>query len=218
MNKFLLTSVALAVATLCGTASAADVKISGKIDTGFNYTVERKTGSNEVGKNGSERKFQMASSQRETSSFALKGTEDLGNGWKVGFILDSDVHSDDGALDDARLFKRAAMIYVAGPYGEIGMGRYGLLDSGNGRYGLLDEDVTPLATGWDEIGDTKTIFLGQKTRTDNVLTYRSPKFANTQVTIQYSGKMDSVVSNKNYYDEGPEGTSDSNRYYGIGVK
>ena len=221
MNKFLLTSVALAVAAVCGSASAATVEISGKIDMGLNYTVKRTTGAKKPKDNGSEKVFQLISGQNSTSSWQLKGSENLANGWKVGFKLDSGFEADDGTLKGERLFQREALIWLTTPYGEIGMGRCGVLDSGNGRYGLLDDDVTPYGTGWEDIGDSRTVFLGQHTRTDNVITYASPKFSGVQLYAQASTKMENVEDEKNYWDlgsESVEGSSDANRYYGIGAK
>ena len=69
-------------------------------------------------------KFDMRSGQNSSNRFGVKGEEDLGNGVKVGFSLENGFSSDDGKLSTAnRLFDREALLYVAGDFGELGMGR-----------------------------------------------------------------------------------------------
>ena len=79
-------SVALA-ATLAGfalNAQAANVEVYGLIDTGLNYqhVDADRTGVDDVSK------FQMKSSQSTPNRWGLRGTEDLGEGLKVGFVLE----------------------------------------------------------------------------------------------------------------------------------
>ncbi len=75
-----------------GSALAADVQLYGLVDLGLNWTqVDKGTTTTDS--------FGMGSGQNSGSRFGLKGTEDLGNGYKVGFNLENSFKADDGALD-----------------------------------------------------------------------------------------------------------------------
>lgn len=129
-------SVALA-ATLAGfalSAQAANVEVYGLIDTGLNYqhVDADRAGVDDVSK------FQMKSSQSTPNRVGLRGTEDLGQGLKVGFVLESQFNSDDGSLMPGnRLFHRAAQIMLmSDDYGTLVLGRSGMLRSGFGTTGI----------------------------------------------------------------------------------
>lgn len=75
-----------------GSALAADVQLYGLVDLGLNWTQV------DNGKTTTD-SFGMGSGQNSGSRFGLKGTEDLGNGYKVGFNLENSFKADDGAFD-----------------------------------------------------------------------------------------------------------------------
>ena len=145
-----------------GSALAADVQLYGLVDLGLNWTqVDKGTTTTDS--------FGMGSGQNSGSRFGLKGTEDLGNGYKVGFNLENSFKADDGALDKgSRLFHRESILFVETPYGELSAGRTGGLDSGVGRYGQMGSGATAMSTGWDNIAKTGKVFLGLGDRMDNL--------------------------------------------------
>lgn len=193
-----------------GSALAADVQLYGLVDLGLNWTQV------DNGKTTTD-SFGMGSGQNSGSRFGLKGTEDLGNGYKVGFNLENSFKADDGAFDKgSRLFHRESILFVQTPYGELSAGRTGGLDSGVGRYGQMGSDATAMSTGWDNIAKTSKVFLGLGDRMDNTLTYQSPKFAGVTVLAQASLKK-SNVNDKGVAIETEEGSSDADRYYALGV-
>ena len=193
-----------------GSALAADVQLYGLVDLGLNWTQV------DNGKTTTD-SFGMGSGQNSGSRFGLKGTEDLGNGYKVGFNLENSFKADDGALDKgSRLFHRESILFVQTPYGELSAGRTGGLDSGVGRYGQMGSGATAMSTGWDNIAKTSKVFLGLGDRMDNTLTYQSPKFAGVTVLAQASLKK-SNVNDKGVAIETEEGSSDADRYYALGV-
>jgi predicted porin len=66
----------------------------------------------------------MTPSLSQQSFFGFKGTEDLGNGMKAGFVLESGIQLDGGTLtNDGRLFGRQAYVALTTPAGEVRMGR-----------------------------------------------------------------------------------------------
>ena len=177
----------------------------GIVDTGLGYTSIDKGYGEDVNT------FDMRAGQNSANRFGVKGEEDLGNGVKVGFSLENGFSSDDGKLSTAgRLFDREALLYVAGDFGELGMGRQGDLASGNGRYGLFGGKVSPFSTGWSDIAGHKYVMGAGFGRMDNSVTYKTPTFAGFNVLAQYSFKKDSAK-------DGREGSSAVDRQYALGA-
>ena len=205
MFKKSLAAVAV-LGAFAGSALAADVQLYGVVDLGLNWTQT----DDGVTKTDS---FSMASGQNSGSRFGLKGTEDLGNGYKVGFNLENSFKADDGALDKgSRLFHRESLLFVQTPFGEISAGRTGALDAGTGRYNLMGSGATAIGTGWDKVGCSSDVLLGTGSRMDNTLTFKSPNMAGFTVLAQASLKKDNTSKT-----DGEEGSSDAERYYGLGV-
>lgn len=126
------TLAALAVlGAFAGSAMAADVTLYGLVDYGFSYEhVDGDTADKDA-----QDTFQMKSGQNSGSRFGLKGTEDLGNGLKVGFVLENGFTADDGKMDNSdRLFGRESNLFVTGAFGTLSFGRVGQLASSNGSY------------------------------------------------------------------------------------
>lgn len=106
------------------------------------------------------------------------------------------------------------------------MGRTGALDAGTGRYNMLGSGASAMGTGWGNgVGNSSFILKGTKSRMDNTITYQSPSFAGVTVLAQASLKTDGTKADvaadadagtpaKTY----TEGSSDADRYYGLGVK
>ena len=180
-----------------GYASAADVTLFGVVDTGLIYTHQSFDDSKEADVN----KFSMDSGVSSASRFGLKGTEELGNGLKVGFKLENGFQSDSGALkSDNRIFDREASVSVYSDFGTLSMGRMGGVGSGAGTYDL----VLATADAFDG-GDNNVFGFATSDRYDNMVTYQTPKFAGLQATVQYSFNESSTNTNR-------EGSSAVNRY------
>ena len=99
-KTLLAAAVALAFA---GSADAADVQMYGLINLGMSYVHS----DNDQGLKTD--KFTMENAQEFGSRWGLRGSEDLGNGTKVSFVLESGFEADTGALDTkqkGRLFGR----------------------------------------------------------------------------------------------------------------
>ena len=210
--KKTLAAVAV-LGAFAGSALAADVTLYGVIDTGLNWTQTKSTGFSATDK------FSMGSGQNSGNRWGLRGTEDLGNGYKVGFNLESSFASDTGALDASkRLFHREALLYVQSDFGELSMGRTGALDAGTGRYNLMGSNATAFGTGWDMVGKSTKVLLGTGDRMDNTITYATPTFAGVTVYAQASLKMADFNAKTGEAIKDEEGSSDANRYYALGAK
>ena len=200
------TLAALAVlSAFAGSAIAADVTLYGRVDLGLRYTnIDR-----DIEGMDDENTFEMSSGNYTGSRFGLKGTEELGNGMKVGFVLENGFDADDGTFDSNgdRMFGREAQIKIMGNFGEIGLGRSSILASDAGSYGI-GGGFTPFGTGWGDVGSQSLLWgAGISSRYDNMLTYVTPEFAGFKIYAQYSFGDGS----------GDENKSTSNRYYGIGA-
>lgn len=200
-------------------AQAADVQLYGVIDYGFQYS-EKDDGISKATHN-----FDMKSGINSASRFGLKGVEDLGNGYKVGFVLENGFNADDGTLGNSdRLFDREAHLFVASNWGQLGFGRVGQLASGNGTYGIFGGSVSPFSTGWGNVYGHKAVMAGSFGRLDNSLTYKSPAFAGVTAFAQYSFDTDSKADNDSRDDEtldkvqhGREGSASVNREWALGA-
>lgn len=206
--KKTLAAVAV-LGAFAGSAVAADVTLYGLVD----YSVRYQNLDADMAGVDKTNKVDMKSGANSGSRFGLKGTEDLGNGVKVGFVLENGFAADTGALGDKnnRLFDREAQLFVDGSFGRVSFGRVGQLASANGSYGLLG--VTgPFSTGYgDATSGLKFVGANGFARFDNTITYMTPSFAGLTVYAQYS--MDT-----NGTDDSVENESSSDRYYGIGAK
>lgn len=217
--KKTLAAVAV-LGAFAGSALAADVTLYGKVDLGLQYMNANTdqvilsgkgedqsiTGMQNVKKDS----WGVKSGSNTGSRFGLKGTEQIADGLTVGFQLEQGFNADDGTLGaDGLAFNREARLYVQTAFGEIGLGRMGGLDSGLGSYDIISKGYA-FGTGWGStIADSSAILLGESSRFDNMITYKSPTFAGVTVLAQASLAKTSV-------EEG-EGTSDVDRYYALGA-
>ena len=182
------TLVAFAVlGAFAGSAFAADVTLYGRIDGGLQYN------QNKVEYNGQEviddSSFEMGSGQSTGSRFGLKGTEEISEGLKVGFVLEHGFNVDDGSFNDEdRLFDREATLQlISDDYGTLALGRTGSIKSDAGTFGFYAAAVNPFGNGWSNIpGISVAMFADQDTRYDNTITYQSPTFTGTTIYAQYS--------------------------------
>lgn len=206
--KMKKTLAALAVlGAFAGTAAAADVTLYGVVDYGFNY--QHVDGdAKDVDANDT---FKMMSGQNSGSRFGLKGTEDLGNGLKLGFVLENGFNADDGSLGNGgRLFGRESQVNLQGAFGTVSFGRVGELVSANGSYCLMGK-ASPFSGGWQDSVGQKFVYANGFDRYDNMITYVTPSFNGFKVHAQYSFKNDGKDGH------GVEGKASADRYYAIGA-
>jgi predicted porin len=205
----------LAVAVLgafAGTAMAADVTLYGVIDQSLLYLhTKDKVTIDGVSASVKKNNFSMESGKQAGSRWGLKGVEELGNGYSVGFVLEDGIKTDTG-VDDGVMFDRESVLFVDGGFGRIYAGRQGSMMQGTGsvaKLGMLSAFGTSYT---DYAANASSTFVGGGIR-DNTLTYVTPKFAGFQVYAQYSmgtdGSENKSVGNEKYaalaatYSNGP---------------
>ena len=218
MKKSLL---ALAVLGAAASAQAADVSVYGVVDTGLAYTYNdnwARSGDDVVHSTDGESSLEMASGINASSRFGIVGSEDLGNGMKVAFKLESGINTDDGSLGQGgRLFGREASLTLSGDFGKISAGRMGGVGSSAGTY----DYVYLIGEAFDG-GDFNIWGMTASSRYDNMITYETPEFAGVKVTAQYSFDGDTGADNNDYSNaedgqHGTEGKSTVDRYASLAL-
>lgn len=197
------TLVAVSVlGAFAGSALAADVQLYGILDTGVGYShIDMDTsGVDDVDS------FEMKSGVGSGSRWGLKGTEDLGNGLTVGFILENGFDSDDGSEDSTGvMFNRESSLFLEGSFGKLAFGRMGALNSGQSSWSKVGM-INAFGTSYGEFTAQASNVFSLAGQWDNVIAYETPDFAGFKLFTQYG-----MGSNDN------ENESSSNRFYSLGV-
>ena len=203
------TLMAVSVAGLfAGAAMAApQVQVYGLIDTGLSYTHSDA----DVAGTADVDQLRMVSGQEFGTRFGFRGTEDLGNGYKIGFTLENGFNSDTGALTTAgSIFDREANINIQTPYGELRMGRmpiFGSVLGANGLFRAIDPLFANTTAGFGSGYATASMW----TRVSNGISYRTPTFAGLTGYAMYSLKNDSLKNAE-------ESKAESDRYASVALR
>lgn len=115
----------------------------------------------------------LGSSGQWASRIGLKGSEDIGGGNQIRFVLENGFNPTDGSLAQAdTLFNRQAWIGVSGAWGQVRAGRQNspvfIDQSGQDAFGGVTQ-----ASGMDNL----TVFAF---RTSNTISYMTPEFGGLQ--------------------------------------
>jgi predicted porin len=167
MQKKLIV-LALAGLTAAPAFAQSNVTVYGRVDYGY-----ASRGSNDGATNVHGRKGEMESGMQAGSRIGFKGSEDLGNGLKAIFEIESGVRNDapnvSSATQSGGLFTTSRHAYV-GLTGNFGTAVGGRLDGV--RYGLFNKYD---AFGGGGMGNF-TQMTTQVDRAENAVAYISPKF------------------------------------------
>ena len=204
--KKTLAAVAV-LGAFAGSALAADVQLYGIVDTGVGYNHVDVDG---LGDKQDIDTFQMKSGQASGSRWGLKGTEDLGNGLTVGFILEDGFSSDTGA-DSAPMFNRESSLFIQGGFGKFAMGRMGSLNNGQSSWAKVGMINAFGTSDWGNYSVQVGNVMATAAQWDNMVAYQTPDFAGFKVYAQYG--MGNAVTD---YDS-VENESSSDRYYALGA-
>lgn len=209
--KKTLAAVAV-LGAFAGSALAADVQLYGVVDTGLQY-LHGDADSNKAGVDSDFDSFSMESGMGSGSRFGFKGTEDLGNGLTVGFILEDGIKSDTGVDDDV-LFNRESSLFLQGGFGKVAFGRIGSFNGGVSswaKYGVM----SVFGTSWSDYSAQAGTWAMGAGMWNNMIAYETPSFAGFKVFAQYG--MGNQVAKKDKSLTGDENESTSDRYYAIGA-
>ncbi len=196
MKKITLVALVAAVFPLSVLAEP-NVTIYGGVDLGV---LGQKT-------HGDSATVSMANGYSYASRFGFRGTEDLGNGYSVGFILEQGFKANTGAVDPAGnfAFSREAKLGFNGPFGQLAFGRLGTLGFFQST-GIIKGNVFGVTP------NNASSFNRQRllsfARVDNAVSYVTPSFGGLTLHFMYS--------NGTAGDE--EKFSKNAHYYGVGAK
>ena len=189
--------IALAVLAASGAAMAqSSVTLYGVLDTGLTYSKGEESvyGMTHVGGN-------------VNSRLGFRGVEDLGNGLKATFNLESGFSADDGTNymgQDGLAFTRTSTVGLAGNFGEVRLGR--MLTSSYlavSRYDAFGDTGIGASLAWNS---TET---GYAARTQNAISYSSPNFSGFKIGAEYGFGEKQKARDSRYfgmgatYDNGP---------------
>jgi predicted porin len=202
--KKTLAAVAV-LGAFAGSALAADVQLYGVVDLGLNYSHVDMDG------NGDDiDSFTMDSGNGSGSRWGIKGTEDLGNGLTVGFILENGFDADTGA--DGVMFNRESSLFLQGGFGKLALGRMGALNNGQSSWALIGR-LSPFGTSYGDYTAQASNIFSLSSQWDNMIAYQTPDFAGFKVYAQYS--MGNAKADHTGTAVENEATAD--RFYAIGA-
>lgn len=160
-----------------GAANAQSVTLYGLIDTGIEYVSHANANGNGLARIPSV-------TGTLPSRWGLRGAEDLGNGLKAVFTLESGFNTDTGtASQGGRLFGRQAWVGLASDYGTVTLGRqYSMV-----FLSLADADI--LGPSQYAIGSLDAYI--PNARTDNTIAYKGT-FSGLTVGATYSFGRDAA--------------------------
>lgn len=172
--------VAASVGCLLPAAAEAQssVTVYGVMDVGIEYV-------SHAGADGSGAAYRVASGNTAASRWGVRGSEDLGGGVRAIFVLESGFLADTGMAGfGGRLFGRRAFAGIAGPWGQVTLGRQNntLFDF------FIPFDANRYAPYSVLAHDSQ--FAG---RADNAIKYTGD-FGNLTISGLYSTGYDSTIS------------------------
>lgn len=122
-----------------------------------------------------------------SSRWGIKGTEDIGGGYKVKFQLESGFLAPSGTMSDStRLFNRQSWVGLAAPYGEVRIGRQ---NSPGFTYGCY------IDFGCRGSGSIVNVF-GLPVRYDNEIAILTNRIYGVAAQVQMSLPQDPVDGNR----------------------
>ncbi|BEG75847.1 porin [Achromobacter xylosoxidans] len=197
MKKTLLAAAILA--SLTGVAQAeTSVTLYGIIDAGIGYNkisgtapaIDRASGKTQnVDVSGS--RIGMINGVQSGSRWGLKGSEDLGDGLRAMFQLESGFDSSNGNNTLDRLFGRQATVGLANDaWGSVEFGRQATVGSN-----FLAE-IDPFAASFTQANIGTGLSAANTMRWDNMVLYRSPWMDGFQFAAGYSFNVDSDDGNQ----------------------
>ncbi|CUI81126.1 porin [Achromobacter xylosoxidans] len=178
----------LAAALLAGFAGVAQAETSvtlyGIIDTGIGYN--KISGAKDGGPVSNGSRIGMINGVQNGSRWGLRGSEDLGDGLRAVFQLESGFDSGNGKSgQSSRLFGRQATVGLASDsWGQLDFGRQTNIASK--YFGSID----PFGAGFGQANIGTGFSAANTQRYDNMVMYQTPSFSGFQFGVGYSFNAD----------------------------
>jgi len=198
----------LAAALLAGFAGAASAQSSvtlyGIIDIGLQYQSISADGFAKSGGELSSSRFGMTNGTQSGSRWGLRGTEDLGNGLRAVFVLESGFDSANGSSGQGnRLFGRQSTLGLASnQWGQVDFGRQTNMAS---KYFA---PVDPFGAGFSQANIGMAFGSANTVRYSNMIMYQTPTISGFNAGVGYS--FDTAATG--FYPQNPGTSSDETDY------
>ncbi len=217
MKPFFL--VALCSPFLVALSHASSVTLYGFIDEALVYSHQNK--SLKDGISSATNKAELKSNVWRGSRWGIKGSEDLGKGFSIGFTLENGFTPDNGKTTlGGRLFGRQSTINVDSPFGNLFLGRIGAINSGAGPLSMSGW-FSPFGTSCGDYSAAANNYMWGHQRFDNMISYISPQVQGFELRLQYSfdgDNQEDINPNVEGVQHGVEGRSSTSHYYAAGLK
>ncbi|KAI5913262.1 porin [Thauera sp. 2A1] len=166
--------IALAVAGLVSVPAFAqsNVTIYGVVDMGYKYQGDN-VASNVKNRNA------IDSGISGGSRIGFKGTEDLGNGLKAGFVLEQGIAVDTGSSPSSGTWARQSFVSLSGGFGAVALGR-----QYTPQHKIMAA-VDPFGFGKGTAAGLQNFYIGEA-RLDNLVAYVSPTWSGFNVAAGYT--------------------------------
>ncbi|QHS37142.1 porin [Alcaligenes faecalis] len=188
----------LAAALMAGFAGVAHAETSvtlyGILDGGIGYQKVKGTDGYAQRTNEPEinsKRTGLINGIQSGNRWGLKGSEDLGDGLRAVFVLESGFTLADGnSAQGGRLFGRQATLGLAGDsWGQLDLGRQTNIAS---KY--LSAVADPFGGGFDQANIGGAFTAANTVRYDNMIMYQTPNFSGFQFGVGYSFNADGKQS------------------------
>lgn len=161
--------------------AAPTVVLYGVVDTGLGYNhVSRDAVGDLPALSASQ--LAMNSGVQSGSRWGVRGTEDMGDGWGVSFVLESGIDSTDGELGQGgRAFGRQSTLGLThNDFGELVVGRQTTITTN--YFAAID----PLGESFGQANMGASFGTVNTVRYDNLLQYQTPSWHGLQAGVGYS--------------------------------
>lgn len=183
-------TIILAGLALCASAvhAQSSVTLYGTADAGIG-----KVQSLVLGPNDASNKAQMVSGSlmnNATSNIGVGGQEDLGDGLKAGFNIESNLDLNEGnnLMAGSGFWGRQARVWMQGPWGTFQMGR-----TYNPSFLALVGWQLTAAANYSVVGNTYN-WGGDSVRQSSLFGYRTPNLRGFTVEMGYVMKANNVIA------------------------
>jgi predicted porin len=178
VSKFALTAVALAASSISFAQTAdnsgSQVNLYGVIDANVQVL------------SGATNTTRTQSGGLQDSRIGLRGSEDLGNGLRAFFTLESGINLDDGSNSQGTFWGRQAYVGLSSPYGTVSLGRqYGSIYKLSNDFSEFGNVASGASTaviggfgGYEPVrgASTSSSSNGGPVRLDNSVKYETPDY------------------------------------------
>lgn len=175
-NKTLVASAVLAMGATVAQAADSSVTLYGVIDAGFQVSTQSLANGYSTSNVG------IANGVQQGNRFGIKGSEDLGNGLRATFTLESGFNLGNGASQQGgTLFGRQSWVGLESD--KLGYARLGKQYNFATDYvGAID----PFLLGFGQANIGATFGAANTTRYNNMIKYQSPTYSGFTAGVGYS--------------------------------